>query len=877
MSSEIISDLLVNKGLISQKQLQLVKNEQSASGLDISQIVIASGMLEEEQYVKFLAAHYYRCPYYSLQELVFNQNNDDILKLCGFSFAIQHLALPIEANTSSTKLTLVAPAPLSTELEQDLLFRTQKEGILYRLASRPNLIRAIYYYYGRIHLKPADNDPLAKNEILADWDLNNQELLSPQEDAKTAVTKVSTIKKSLRRKREKRDTAPDTPKSQDSLELYGTPGTVSNVDLKGVGKKETFLNKRIAKESSLFSYPAEDLGKVSLILPPLSEPIKVSDLPKPKPAKKSPSTEVDELVDKTLQSEELPALNEIEAQQYQAEESNPFQDEPTAEAPTSGESEECPSCGQLNPEEFLFCSRCGESLDPTHDPYINRILGQKWKLTNSLGKGGVGVVYQAENLENGRIAAIKILDTQNQLHEDVINRFYLEVQASRRLRHPNIIEIYDFGFQEGLGFYIVMELLEGQDFGTYLEEKLSQNTTPTFNELCGIFAQICSAMAFAHEHSIVHRDLKPTNIFLSGDSVKRVKILDFGIAKVQNLGSDRLTNTGFFMGTPHYLSPEQAKGEAVDHRSDIYSLCVIIFESLTSQDLFDADDPYQYMMRHVFATPLTLSEARADLAFPKLLEDLVSAGLSKEKEKRPNSMNEVRERLLSAMKTGAKSADIPHLDPALGPGKAPLAGQYHVSYAEIPKISGPNSNEPFRKDGSYNISYAELPKISIGKSSRAEIDRVSLPSDILKTQPIKNESTIPSLNDVLAKSGAASNFQEGNWVSEPPNHSKDHISLPPQKGESRWTGERAKIRSTKHVPKIKAAPRKAIIPKQPKIPEEIAALSTVHPPNSQSQSPENNTVSSDLIQQLTELPVWIYIVISILAFIGIILILRSQL
>ncbi len=309
----------------------------------------------------------------------------------------------------------------------------------------------------------------------------------------------------------------------------------------------------------------------------------------------------------------------------------------------------CPSCGAAQPDEnAASCVNCSFLFDSS-DPMIGKILGGKWKIVAPIGEGGMGLIFKAEHLQNGEIAALKLLQTQYNVDENAIKRFYYESQILHRMTHPNIVKIYEFGFEEQLGFYIAMEFLQGCTLEENLE--LTDYKLP-FDTICVLFDQICDAMEHAHQQEIIHRDLKPDNIFLidGPNHFDNIRLLDFGIAKLQKGNISKLTQTGMLLGTPRYVAPEQIRGKKTSPMTDIYALSIILFELLTGKDLFTAETPYEYLMRHVQASPSTLSEVCPEQNFPDGLEELILQGLSKEPKKRPSSMKEFRRRLLDIMR-----------------------------------------------------------------------------------------------------------------------------------------------------------------------------------------------------------------------------------
>ena len=321
-------------------------------------------------------------------------------------------------------------------------------------------------------------------------------------------------------------------------------------------------------------------------------------------------------------------------------------------APPKVEVKSCPACKYPAPIGQAHCPRCGSPLDLTQaDPLLGKLVG-RFKLIDKLGEGGMGLVYMAQSLDTGQNAAVKILRTHLTTNERVVRRFHREAKAQNQLRHPNIVYVHDFGFEEGIGFYLAMEFLKGDSLEEILEEK-PELITSRF--VYNVFRQVSDAMGFAHSRGIFHRDLKPDNIFLlegpnSRPEERRVKILDFGVAKmVESEEDQRLTRTGMTIGTPLYMAPEQAGEGNTDHRSDIYSIGVILFEVLTGKPPFEGSSAYQIMLRHVYAEPPALAQTRGDLPFPMELEDLIQSSLAKTPQERPASMDLFWRQLSHAM------------------------------------------------------------------------------------------------------------------------------------------------------------------------------------------------------------------------------------
>jgi non-specific serine/threonine protein kinase len=249
------------------------------------------------------------------------------------------------------------------------------------------------------------------------------------------------------------------------------------------------------------------------------------------------------------------------------------------------------------------------SLDP------GTIIDGKYEIEGRIGAGGMGIVYRARQLRLLRSVAIKVVSADDAEREDMLDRFRREALAVARLRHPNIVTIHDFGDADGVGAYIVLELLEGRS----LAEEILRRTRLEPDSAIEIAGQICAALGAAHAAGIVHRDLKPSNVFLEdGKHGVTAKVLDFGIAKLREAGGvalDRLTWGGAIVGTPIYMSPEQCEGRELDARSDIYSLGCVLFEMLAGRPPFVAASLASVVRMHKSRPPEP--RARSRRAFPR--------------------------------------------------------------------------------------------------------------------------------------------------------------------------------------------------------------------------------------------------------------------
>jgi serine/threonine-protein kinase len=318
------------------------------------------------------------------------------------------------------------------------------------------------------------------------------------------------------------------------------------------------------------------------------------------------------------------------------------------------------------------------------DPFLQReILGGEFRILDKIGTGGMGSVYRASQPAMARTVAIKILHPQLALRKDLISRFRREARAMSQLTHPNTVKVFMYGQLEGdNSLYIVMEHLEGQN----LSRLVKREGPLSVPRAIAILVQVCGALQEAHEKGIVHRDLKPENIFLcrNGGLQDFPKVLDFGLAKITETemrpGSIQLTQEGMVFGTPEFMSPEQAQGKILDHRSDIYSLAIILYEALTTKLPFRAQTPMDYLQKHVLEQPIPLDSRVANLQFPPGLGQVIERALAKQREARFGSALEFAEALRPyaelynqrlPSQPPSQRASVPTAPPALTPQPAP--------------------------------------------------------------------------------------------------------------------------------------------------------------------------------------------------------------
>ena len=283
----------------------------------------------------------------------------------------------------------------------------------------------------------------------------------------------------------------------------------------------------------------------------------------------------------------------------------------------------------------------------------------RYKILEKIGQGATSHVYKGFDATLNRYVAVKAIAAEVSGDETLRRRFEREAQSAALLNHPNIITVYDFG-QERDKLFMAMELLEGVD----LKQALVESRLRTLDEKLDVLDQICEGLAFAHAHGIVHRDLKPANIHLLPNG--QVKIMDFGLARPS--GSD-MTRTGLVMGTPHYMSPEQVRGEHVDARSDVFSLGCLFYELLAGRKPFDADSLHSVLYKVMQAEPTPLATAVPEL--PLALIQVVEKALARSPLDRFQDAAELRAFLGRAREAIARGRGAEPLAGLAGPGAPP--------------------------------------------------------------------------------------------------------------------------------------------------------------------------------------------------------------
>ncbi|MBL8677672.1 MAG: serine/threonine protein kinase [Myxococcales bacterium] len=298
-----------------------------------------------------------------------------------------------------------------------------------------------------------------------------------------------------------------------------------------------------------------------------------------------------------------------------------------------------------------------------NDPLLGRVIAEKYRLDAVAGTGATGTVYRAMHLTLGRPLAVKVLARHLMDNPTAQARFRREARAASKLEHPNSVQVVDFGVEADGITYLAMEFLEGRE----LYRAIFEDWPLGPERSAKIIAQVLSVLQAAHELGIVHRDLKPENVMLvqrpdeHGNIVEIVKVADFGIAKsIANTASEdslNLTRDGTVHGTPEYMSPEQARGEELDGRADIYACGVMLYEMMTGTLPFTAESAFEVILKHL-SDPVEPPTQRRPDADPRL-ESVVMKALAKRKQDRFADAKSMRIALLEALHVGAAAPSLP--------------------------------------------------------------------------------------------------------------------------------------------------------------------------------------------------------------------------
>ncbi len=328
---------------------------------------------------------------------------------------------------------------------------------------------------------------------------------------------------------------------------------------------------------------------------------------------------------------------------------------------------DCHQCGARCGSGGLMCD-CGALL--VNGLSAGAVICGRYRYLATIGSGGMGLIVKAYDPSEDCDVALKMLLRNN--HAGEVTRFMQECRATANLAHRSIVKTKEYGVTDDGYPFMVMEYLSGEDLGT----RLSRQGALDLADALDLFYQLCDTMSYAHAQGVVHRDLKPSNIMMLQDpaSKQRIKIVDFGIAKViysdENSTQSDLTRTGQIIGSPPYMSPEQALGKKIDFRTDIYSAGCVIYHALTGAPPIHGDSSIETLFKHVHEVPPSMSEASLGRQFPPALEEAVATALKKDPAQRFQTFDEFKQALI-AVQMGNNSTVSVQNHPAIVASKQP--------------------------------------------------------------------------------------------------------------------------------------------------------------------------------------------------------------
>jgi serine/threonine protein kinase len=375
----------------------------------------------------------------------------------------------------------------------------------------------------------------------------------------------------------------------------------------------------------------------------------------------------------------------------------------------------------------------------------------KYELISPLGHGGMGTVYKAFHPQLQRFVAIKLLLETTESDPDFIARFQREAVAVAQLRHPHIVQVFDFDVR-GSTPYMVMEFVEGETLAQRLTRLHRSGQVLPRAEVARLFQQLCSAVAYAHKQGMLHRDLKPQNIIINTQN--EIILTDFGLAKI--MGASALTLTNATVGTPHYMSPEQAQGQPVDVRSDIYSLGVMLYLTLAGKVPFDASTPVAVLMQHVTSTPPPIREVNPQA--PEELAQVAMIAMAKDPKQRFQSVEAMAQAIATALGESPILSNAASIDTK---GETPVHSEDSASKMETLLPTSIQRQEPQQADQTDDIVTLHTPLSTRSPASSGQAESAtsapSLPAETLiagsslSQAPVKQAATSASIPPMAEK------------------------------------------------------------------------------------------------------------------------------
>ncbi|HEX5435545.1 MAG TPA: protein kinase [Gemmatimonadaceae bacterium] len=501
----------------------------------------------------------------------------------------------------------------------------------------------------------------------------------------------------------------------------------------------------------------------------------------------------------------------------------------------------CTVCGATYDESNVFCPTDGSALRPAADDtdLLHSVIADRYLVLEKLGEGGMGRVYLAKHVRLPQRWAIKVLHPALVKDAAAVARFNQEASNAARIDNPHVSRVIDFGETQGGLLYLAMEYVEGEPLSALLERTGALEP----RRAAGIVRQVAEALAAAHELGIVHRDLKPDNIMLgtAHGATDEVKVVDFGIAKVTQDDAQHVTQTGFVIGTPEYMSPEQILALPLDGRSDVYSLGLVAFGMLTGDLPFPASTPQERMFKRLGTAPRTLAETRPDVAWPRAVQTVLDRALAREPQDRYQLATDFARDLTRAIeawqpapaeaaipaapagRSPAAAAAQPAAQPATAPRRAPrsragariamMAGIIVVLAVALAIVLLPGRGS--RQEGVQKVASSAASDSTTGAPAGGALQQQPVPgADTLATSTASANSSTPPASRSGARAPTAPPDGNGT-VADRSNASRTPTRQP-----------RANAESDRAVEPTSAGPTSTPTPRQQEPPAAPAASAT---------------------------------------------------
>ncbi len=389
----------------------------------------------------------------------------------------------------------------------------------------------------------------------------------------------------------------------------------------------------------------------------------------------------------------------------------------------------CPQCGAGYDDAVAFCATDGTRLirDGQLGDLIGTVIADRYRIVSRLGEGGMGQVYLAEHVRMKRKSAIKIMRPSLMGDIDALKRFTREAEHASQLSHPNIAAIFDFGETPEGVVYLAMEYVDGQSMGAMLDRDGVLHP----DVAADILGQAADALQAAHDLQMLHRDIKPDNIMLGrrSDGTYMVKLVDFGIARSMDGSDQRVTRTGFAIGTPEYMSPEQLAGDTLDARSDQYALALVAFFALTGKQAFPSESSKDSLIARLTSRPRTLQDAKRDVDWNGTLQQIFDRALSPEPHERFDTVSD----FVHAF-SGAISAMTPTQTAEL------------YRRALDTRVANVAARTPHSASDSQRITGGLLSALTTPPVPRAVVSRTAIPS--VTTPALASDTVVSVVTDV---------------------------------------------------------------------------------------------------------------------------------